>query len=77
MRNLSAATRQKLAILLKSKASGNATGPNASPNLAPPPISNGMSLPKPAPLVSPLLPGAEHMDKPQRFGLLKSKLKLY
>lgn len=72
MRNLSPQTRQKLAILLKSKAKG---GLPQSPNLAAPPVANGMMLPKPTPVVQPLAGSAEHMDKPGRFGLLKSKLK--
>lgn len=76
MRNLSPATRQKLAILLKSKAAGQM----ASPNMAPPPVVN-------APLKMPLIPSvastptapnglnAGSMDKQAKFKQLKEKFR--
>lgn len=72
MKNLSPQTRQKLAILLKSKErqtgglipkSVNGMAQAPSPNLAPPPPI----------LNAPFPMSADKMDRPARFGLLKKR----
>lgn len=78
-RNLSPATRQKLAILLKSRAKQQGlSGPanSVSPNLAAPPVMNGLKLPMPPASPAAVLPqSAEHMGQPGKFGLLRKRLK--
>ena len=80
MRNLSPQTRQKLAILLKSREAGQGLTP-PGPNMMPPPPANGMSMPKPpganlnAAMPQPSALNAAKMTQPSKFSALKSKLK--
>ena len=83
MRNLSPQTRQKLAIMLKSKESGAGIAPpTASPNLMSPPPVNGLSIPKApamplnnaAMLPQPAALNANKMNQAPRFGALKQRL---
>lgn len=76
MKNLSPATRQKLAILLKSKAkaNGGVLPPKGSPNLQPPPMSNGMSLPKSPSSSQNIFQSSQNQLNPGFFNI-KNKLK--
>lgn len=74
MRNLSPQTRQKLAILLKSRAKQQGLSGGQANLTAPPAI--GMKLPMPAPVSTPVPEAAEHMSQPQKFGLLKKRFKI-